>query len=144
MANTKQEDIQEDEFFSPENEAQGNFFKFEKVGDKIKGTLVGKREQKGENGFQDQMIFELKLEDGSYCNVGIGKSKKFVIERMRRAVFGQRVGFLFSEEIPSKTKGYANAKSIRVYLGAMDENYKSVDTEQEFNGEVKKEEDPFA
>lgn len=125
---------EDEEFFAGLTEATGNWFKFAVVGDKIKGVLTGKREQKGTGDFPDQMVYELRLPDNSFVNVGISVKKTFVIERLRHATFGQTVAFVFTEEIPAKTKGYAACKSIKVYLG------EQVDPETVKVGE---DEDPF-
>lgn len=112
-----------DDFFSDENIAQANWFKFEKIGDSIKGTLISVRKQPGQDNYPDQMVYELKNEDGELWNVGISVEKRYIVDRMRNMKLGQIVGLMFKDEIPSKTKGYAPAKSIEVYAGGMDENY---------------------
>jgi hypothetical protein len=128
-------------FWSDENLASGQWFKFSKVGDKIKGVLVGKSTKKGTDGFPDQIVYELKLDDGSYCNVGISVNKKFVVDRMRHAKFGQEVGFKFDKEIPAKMKGMNPAKSILVYLGEIKEKMDTPD--EEVSMETALEVDPF-
>ena len=66
-------------------------------------------------------------------NVGFGVQKNFIHDRMKNVAFGRIVGFKFVKEIPSKTKGYAAAKSIVVYVGDMDPDYVSADDiEKEF------------
>ncbi len=114
---------QKDDFFNDDNIAQANWFKFEKVGDSIKGTLIATRKQAGVGAFPDQKIFELKTAEGDMWNVGFSVDKRYVLDRMRNVKIGQIVGFMFKDEIPSKTKGYAPAKSIEVYVGGMDESY---------------------
>lgn len=112
-----------DDFFSEENVAQSNWFSFEKVGDSIKGTLTAKRFQQGTGDYPDQEVYELLTESGEMWNVGISVVKRYVIDRMRNVKIGQVVGFMFKKEIPSKTKGWAAAKSIEVYVGEINEDY---------------------
>lgn len=122
-----------DDFFSEENEARSNWFKFEKVGDSVKGTLVGKTTKAGQDAFPDQIVYELKLEDGGYINVGFSVKKTFIHDRMKNVAFGRIVGFKFVKEVPSKNKGYAPAKSILVFVGDMDPDYVGPDDfEKEF------------
>ncbi len=120
----------EDNFFSEENLAQANWFKFKNVGDAVKGILVGKRHQSGASqGFSDQIVCELRQEDGSVINVGFSVDKTYIINRLRNIALGQMVGFKFMKEVPSATKGYAPAKSIEVYAGSIDPSYKAEEAE---------------
>ena len=114
---------EKDDFFSDENIAQATWFKFENVGDSVKGTLLSKRTQKGVDQFPDQEVYELRQEDGTIVNIGISVNKRYIIDRVRNVKLGQIVGFMFKDEKASKTKGYAPAKSIEVYVGEMDPNY---------------------
>ena len=113
-----------DDFFNDENIAQSNWFSFENVGDKISGTYVGHRHQAGVGQYPDQEIYELKTSDESIWNVGFSVNKTYIINRIKNIKFGQKIGFMFKDEIPSKTKGYAPAKSIEVYAGDIDPEYK--------------------
>lgn len=128
------------EFFSDENIAQAAWFKFDKIGDAVKGTLLSRRHQPGVDNYPAQEVYELKQEDGDIINVGFSVNKKYVLDRMRNVKIGQIVGFMFKSEIPSKTKGYAPAKSIEVYVGKMDENYKAEALATETGGKVVDEE----
>ena len=121
--------MSKDDFFSDDNIAKSNWMKFEKVGDSVKGTLVGKHLQKSNlPTMPDQEIFELKTDEG-VINVGFANDpaknnvKTYILDRMRNVKFGQIVGFMFKKEIPSKTKGYAPAKSIEVYVSGFDPDY---------------------
>jgi len=109
------------DIFNEENLATGAWMKFATIGDKCKGILVGRSLQEGKDGFPDQEVYELRQEDDSILNVGISVKKTFVISRMKHAKLGQEVGFLYKEDIESKVKGYAPAKSILVYLGDVKE-----------------------
>lgn len=112
-----------DNFFTEENKAQSSWMKFEKVGDSVKGTLVGRGRKEAFGNFPAQEVFELQQEDGEIINVGVDVKKSYVINRMKNVKLGQICGLKFEKEVPSKTKGHAPAKSIEVYAGGMDESY---------------------
>jgi len=113
-----------DNFFTEENEAKSTWFKFEKIGDSIKGTYVNKSYKEARDNFPAQEVYDLQMEDGSI--VKVGSSKDFVRNSMKQAKLGQIVGFRYDSDFQtaeSKKKGFAPAKTIKVYLGAMDPNY---------------------
>lgn len=115
---------EKDNFFSDENEAKANWFKFEKIGDAVKGTLVGRSVKPARDVFPEQEVYELKQEDGSTVNVA--SSKNYVRNIMRRVKYGQIVGFRYDSDYQTdanKKKGMAPAKTIKVYVGAMDPDY---------------------
>ena len=105
-----------DELFNEENIPESNWYKFEKVGDKVAGILVEVKDKPGQGVFGPQRIFSLKKADDSIVNVGIPLSKDYVIGRANSAKPGDMLGFHFVKEIPSATKGFAPAKSIEVYV----------------------------
>ena len=90
---------------------QGTFFKFEKVGDSVQGTYIGKMPAMGK--FGPQMIYSLQDKQGAVWNVSFNTNKKMVIDRMNEIRFGQIVGFKFDETRPTD-KGN-DAKIIRIY-----------------------------
>ena len=90
---------------------QGTFFKFEKVGDAVQGTYIGKMPAQGKWG--PQIIYSLQDKQGAIWNVSFNKSKTIVIDRMNEIRFGQIVGFKFDETRPTD-KGN-DAKIIRIY-----------------------------
>jgi len=104
-------------------EVKSNWFKFEEVGDKIKGTLIGKRFQKSNMpGYQDQWVYELKAEDGTVFNVGISCGKEGTIQRLNNCKMGEIIGILFEKEGEAK-KGFKPAKFLKVVTFGMDETY---------------------
>ena len=118
----------ENDFFSEENEAKPNWFKFENIGDAVKGTLVGRSIRPARDQFPEQEVYELKQEDGTIMN--IGSSKMFVRNSMKRAKTGQIVGFKYADDYQTeanKKKGMAPAKTIKVYLGDMDKDYNPIE-----------------
>ena len=105
-----------DDVFKDENKPESNWFKFEKVGDKIAGVLVEVKDKPAQGVFGPQRVFSLKQKDESIVNVGIPMNKDYVIGRANSAKMGDILGFQFMKEIPSQTKGFAPAKSLEVYV----------------------------
>lgn len=97
---------------------QGQFFKFEKVGDAVQGTYIGKSRAMGK--FGEQVLYILQDKEGNVWNVPFGLTKTIVHDKMDGVKFGQIIGFKFDESRPND-KGN-DAKIIRVY-----ENPKFID-----------------
>lgn len=102
--------------FSDENIPESNWFKFEKVGDKVAGTLVEVKDRPAKPPFGASRAFTLKQADGNLVNVSFELKKDYVIGRANSAKLGDILGFQFVKEVPSQTKGFAPAKSIEVYV----------------------------
>lgn len=111
-------------------EVQSNWFKFEKVGDGIKGTLLSKRLQKGTAPFPDQMVYEIQNDEGVF-NVGISVNKAGTIQRLNNCKLGEIIGILFEKEGEPSTKGFAPAKFLKVLTWGMDPNYNVFDGGEE-------------
>lgn len=126
-----------EEFFSQDNVPDSNWFKFEKVGDKIMGTLVEIKDKPAKGVFSAQRVFTLKNDDGELSYVGISLEKDYIIGRANSAKLGDLLGFQFVKEVPSATKGFAPAKSIEVYVKHVEQPREGID---EFDS--KKDEDP--
>jgi hypothetical protein len=109
------EDFTED-LFNEENIPESNWFKFEKVGDKVAGTLVAVTDKPAKDIFKPQRVFTLKKPNGDLVNVGVAMDKDYIIGRANTAKLGDILGFQFVKEVPSATKGFAPAKSIEVYV----------------------------
>ena len=118
------------EDFSDDYVPQANWFKFEHVGDAVKGTLVSRFFKEGSGDFPDQEVLELtnvevngvKQEDNWF--VPVKSTNTYVLSRIKNCKIGQRLGFKFTAEIPAKVKGHHNAKSITPYVWEMDPTYK--------------------
>lgn len=108
----------QDDIFSEDNKPESNWFKFDKVGDKVSGVLAENPRVKPDNTgvYGDQRVFVLTQPDGSTINVGIRMDKDYIIQRTNDVRQGDKVGFVFVKEIPAKKKGYNPAKSIEVYV----------------------------
>lgn len=109
-------DIEMEDIFDEENVPESNYFKFEKVGDRISGELLEVEDRPAKDPFPESRVFTLKTKDGGIWKVSIARHKTYVISRAARAELGDILGFEFKDEIKSSTKGFANAKSIEVYL----------------------------
>jgi len=111
------------DLFSDENKkTAGNFFKFEKIGDKVSGYFVSSRLNE-KPGYSPQIIYRLETEDGETINVPV---KQFIADKVGAVKVGQLIGFKFVEEIDT---GKPNkAKSIDVFIS---EKMKEPVTEKE-------------
>ena len=98
--------------FNPEEDiVPSNWFKFEKVGDQLAGTLISRRIAKNQLTDKDQTIYEIFNKDGDVWNVG---GKEGIDAQMRNIKIGQIIAFYFAEEKPAKQKGYYPTKIIKV------------------------------
>jgi hypothetical protein len=119
--------------FSGGQEVASNWFKFEKVGDGIKGTLISKRIQPSRDpAFPDQWVGELKKSDGTVWNVGVSVNKEGTVQRLQNCKVGELIGILFEKEGDEpKKKGFAKAKFLKVITWGMDPNYNEMDGGEE-------------
>ena len=129
--------------FDGDSEVKSSFVKFGKIGDKIVGTLIGRRQvpnQLLETAGAMQWLYELKVKEGSFHNIidKVVDKEATVLEKdtvwtvggkaaidnaMRNAKIGQIVGFNFVEEKAPKVSGYNPTKVIKVHSFGMDETY---------------------
>lgn len=137
--------------FDEENIVQSNWIKFNvEQEDKIMGTLIAIREMKstlpGKEG-EIVKIYELKADYGSFHELDEKKKivpepivveensiwsiggKPIIDRQMTNVRVGQKVGFKFTEEQPSKTKGFAPAKVVKVFTPKNDDGTAKMDTE---------------
>lgn len=105
-----------DSIFDEKNIPQSNWFKFEKVGDRVSGEVVEIGDKPEKDDFPAQRTFVLKQENGDLINVGIKKKRDYLMGRTNRVEVGDTLGFEFKKEIPAAKKGHHPAKSIEVYL----------------------------
>lgn len=108
-------------FDNEDNKVKSNWFQKKKVGDKIEGTLVSKRVVMNQLSGKEQNVYELKLANGEFWNVGgsIG-----IDAQIRNVKLGQIVGFEFVEERAAKKPGLNPTKVVKVWA-----NPKLVDEE---------------
>lgn len=108
-----------DDIFNEDNIPESNWFKFEKVGDKVAGVVVEIKDRAAKGVFGPSRVWTLKRADDTIVNVSIPLNKDYVIGRANSAKLGDKLGFEFVKEIPSATKGFAPAKSLEVYVKHM-------------------------
>lgn len=118
--NTKPAD---DDIFNDNNIPASNWFKFDKVGDKVGGVIVSRRDKGAVGSMPAQITFVLKNVSGimngvafseAEMNVGV-KDNDFFRPRLAKTQPGDKLGFHFKEEIPSRVKGNHAAKSIQPF-----------------------------
>lgn len=99
--------------FDDTNKLTGNWWKKNKIGDKIEGTFEGKNLQVNQMSGNEQMVYEIRTSDEELYLVGgnIG-----IDSQMKRVKVGQIVGFEFTEERPNKKNPALNpTKVVQVY-----------------------------
>lgn len=120
-----------DKSWGEAKEIESNWFKFDEVGKKIKGTLQSKRLQPGTAGFSDQWVYEIKCEDQTIWNVGISVTKQGTVQRANNCKMGEIVGFEFHSEGEAPKKGFHAPKFLKVYSFGMDPNYSEFEAADE-------------
>lgn len=137
--------------FDESNVVVSNWVKWNVIGeDKIMGTLTGKREMKSSiPGKEGDLvnIYDIKADYGSFHvtddakvvvpePIAISEGENYsvggnnIIDRqMRNIKIGQKVGLKYTEQVPSKTKGFAPAKIIKVYTPKNEDGTFKMDTE---------------
>ena len=115
-------------------EVESNWFKFEKVGDKIKGTMLSKKLQPSRDpSFSDQWIYELQDTEGVSWNVGIAVTKVGTVARLNKCKLGEIIGILFESEGEAPKKGFHAVKNLKVFTFGMDPNYNELSGGEEVN-----------
>lgn len=126
-------------------EVPSNWVKWGKVGDFIRGTLVSKRVSDGYNPGKKQTVYELKttigrfyqtesdetpteVKEGEFWQVGSkdwtnDELETSIGKQMRNVKLGQIVAFQFTGTTPSATKGFQDAKVIKVLVGGHDSEW---------------------
>ena len=112
-------------------EVQANWFKFEKVGDGIKGTLIGKKYSEGDGEFGPQWVYEIETEEGEVYNVPVGANKKGTVQRLNNCKMGEIIAIVFEKEGEAPKKGFANPKYYKVYSFGINENFNEEDVNVE-------------
>lgn len=96
--------------------SQASWFKFEKIGDQVQGTLIASYQAKSPAG-QDQIVYVIKSDNGTY-NVARNVNDERVHRVMNSAVLGDIVRFVLTDIIPHKIKGYNAIKAVDAYRRA--------------------------
>jgi len=93
---------------------QSNWFKFVKVGDMVKGTLLKTKYKQAEGIFGAAYVYELMTDKG-IVNVSIAETKTGTNERLQRCKTGEIVGIMFEKEMPSKNGHPAKALVVKTW-----------------------------
>lgn len=143
--------------FADGQDVQSSWWKAEKVGDFIKGTLMSKRYQKSDNPkFADQWLYEVRaivgisngqsLKEGVVYTVGISVKKPGTVKRLNICQPGEIIGVKYDkdgEQTPQQIKEkMAPAKYLIVKTWGVDPQYSEMDGGQEV-GEQQTEEIPM-
>ena len=133
------------DLFNENNQVKSSWVKWGKIGDNIFGTLIDVREINSQfPGKENERvkIYEIKADGGEFhelddkrnavaeptkivegeiWNIG---GKAGIDVQMRRIKVGQKLGIKFTDEKPSKNKGFNPLKIIKVYTdGSIDEEW---------------------
>ena len=121
-----------EDLFGADNLAQSNWFKFENVGDIVKGTIVKVTVKPAADPFPEQTVYELtnasswvcEIVDGMPKNakleevwdIFVASSKNFVNSRLSKVQAWDIIWMAFTESIKSKKAWFAPAKSIIPFI----------------------------
>jgi len=109
MTNTAQN---YDDIFEKGNSSDlGDFFKFQKVGDKIAGTYIDLMESV--DGYDNEQYVVVLENNGTRHRVSVRKTHVVLVDRLKAVKFGQIIGFLFEEERENKN-GAQKSKIINI------------------------------
>ena len=109
--------------FAGGQEVQSNWVKYDKIGDGIKGTLLGKKFQEANlPGYQDQWVYQIKKANGTIWNAPVSASKSGTIERLDNCKLGEIIA-IFYEKDGEAQKGKKPAKMLKVLTYGMDATY---------------------
>jgi hypothetical protein len=129
-------------------DAPSNWIKFGRVGDWVAGTLVSVIEKKNDIMGVMQKIYELKVENGAYHDIKdkvvandptelnsesgnyLLGGKKIIDFQMRNIKIGQKVLVVYQSDY--KLKGGMTAKTIKIKIGKMNEEFLKQKTRDEF------------
>lgn len=124
------------DIFNDSNKVQLNTVKFKAIGDKVQGTLIGKRMVKNVlKNNEDQIVYDIKLEDGRVASVFGKPGIDFQMEHIK---LGQIVGFEFTKILPPKNPAFKPTHVIQVYADAkvVDEQWLKEQEEAQMAAEV--------
>jgi len=110
------------DIFSQGSEVRGTYAEWKEVGDNYQGTFVGKRKAIDSYG-NDQIIYEIKREDGSIIMVAVRTTKEPFHNQMRHVNLGQIIGVKFTGTIPSEKGNDTKILSVFADAKIVDEDW---------------------
>lgn len=118
--------------FNDTNKMTGNWWKKEKIGDRIEGTFESKNTQINQMSGKEQMVYKIRSEQGDLYLVGgnIG-----IDSQMEKVKVGQIVGFEYTEERENKKNpSFAATKIVQVYANPNIVNKEWLAQQKELDG----------
>lgn len=102
--------------FDDNNKVSGAFFSFKKIGDRVEGTLIDKRQTPDKfNPGKMQWIYELKGAEGETILIG---GKPGIDMQMKNIKFGQVVGLVYEKDKPNINPALQATHIIQVYANS--------------------------
>lgn len=100
--------------YSNPMDLRGEFFKFDEVGARIQGTLVGVFDSIDSYN-NEQFVYVLKTDDGTHHNVSFRKTNTPMNSRLSNVALGQIIGFAYEGDVESKKSPTGKRKDIKLY-----------------------------
>lgn len=104
-----------DDIFDQLEEVKGNWWKYENIGEEIKGTFISKRKQMNQLHGKEQWVYEVLTKEGEVWNVG---GKPGIDGQMAHIKPGQYIKMVFVETRKSSKPGFNAAKIVQVFANA--------------------------
>lgn len=98
--------------FDTLDEVKGNWWKYDNVGDTIKGTYISKRRQMNQLRGEEQWVYEILTQEGEVWNVG---GKPGIDNQMSHIKPGQYIKMTLIEIRKPSKAGLNPAKIVQVY-----------------------------
>ncbi len=109
------DDYTKDATDRPMTKAWGNWWKRDKVGDKVQGYIRDAGFRKAEGIYKDSRVITVEQVDGTLINISI-KRLDFILSKTNMLRIGDPLTVVFESENPSKKAGY-NATKIDGFYG---------------------------
>lgn len=106
--------FEKDTLTKPRDMAWENWWKMEKVGDKVQGYIADVFYRAAEGQYKAQRGITLKQEDGTFVNVAI-KRLPFILNKTNNLHIGDPLTVVFDSELPATTKGFSKTKVMAFY-----------------------------
>jgi hypothetical protein len=104
--------MEEFNIFDAVEDKPRNFFKFEKVGDQVQGTYVGRNDNSVDGYNNPQTLVELLQKDGTVYTVSVRHNKVGILKELDSIMLGQIIGFSFTGT--KENPGRSATKYIRI------------------------------
>jgi len=115
--------------FSDDDKVSGSWIKWDVIGKKVQGTLIGRRQKANDlKEGEMQWIYELLSEDGEILIIG---GRPGLDPQLSHVRLGQIVEIRYMGDKPSVKPGYSATKLLQVYTNrtAMDKNWLAMNPE---------------